>query len=94
MTGFPVAGMEDLLLSPAHRGTQGFLEAAFSLSDAYIMGQVKDLSSFNKWALQVAGEIAGHPVKSVENIIPRDDLPVVLKTALDALATGLISRGR
>jgi cobaltochelatase CobN len=32
-------------------------------------------------------------VETIEEIIPRDDLPIVLKTALDALATGLKYRG-
>jgi adenosylcobinamide amidohydrolase/ABC-type Fe3+-hydroxamate transport system substrate-binding protein len=89
MAGRSFFDLEELLLSPNHRIAQSFLESAFSLSDAYAMGQIKDISSFNKWSLQIAGDIAGRPVETIENIIPRDDLPVVIKTALDALATGL-----
>jgi adenosylcobinamide amidohydrolase/ABC-type Fe3+-hydroxamate transport system substrate-binding protein len=93
MTGFTYSDMEELLLSPTYKECQGFLESAFSLSDAHIMGQLRDLSYFDKSALQIASDIAGRPVERIEEIIPRDDLPIVLKTALDALATGLKYRG-
>ena len=79
------AGLEALLLEPRY---QGFIEAAFSLSDARVMGQIGDLSSFETWALSVASEIAGRPVESIENIAA-GDLPEVLKMAVDALGTGL-----
>jgi hypothetical protein len=93
-SGFSNREMEELLLSPAYSGCQGFVESALSLSDAYVMGQIKDISSFEAWALRVAGDIAGRPVERIENITGRDDIPIVLKTALDALATGLKYRDK
>lgn len=79
------ADLEALLLEPRY---QGFIEAAFSLSDARVMGQVGDLSSFEAWALSIASEIAGQPVESLENIVA-DDLPEVLNRAVNALGAGL-----
>lgn len=78
--------MEGLLLSPRY---QGFIQAAFSLSDAREMGQLTDMSSFEAWAVQIASEIAGRPVEKIELIIGRPSLPEALRTALNALGTGL-----
>ena len=86
------AALEELLLSPEHKSIQGFLESAFSLSDAHVMGQISNLDAFDAWALSVAENIAGCPVSRVEAIISHDDMPPVLKTALDAIATGLRRR--
>ena len=81
---------EALLLSPRY---SGFLQAAFSLSDAQVMGQLTDLASFEFWARQTASEIAGRPVGQIEDIIGREDLPPVLQMALNSLGTGLKYRG-
>lgn len=83
--------LEGLLLKPRY---QGFLQAAFSLSDAQEMGQLKDLGAFEDWARQIASEIAGRPVEKIELIIGRPSLPPVLQTALNALGTGLKYRGQ
>jgi adenosylcobinamide amidohydrolase/ABC-type Fe3+-hydroxamate transport system substrate-binding protein len=80
------ANLEALLLDPRW---QGFIEAAFSLDDAVIMGQVVNVESFELWARSVAGEIAGQPVTRLENIVVEEGTPRLLKTALDALGTGL-----
>jgi adenosylcobinamide amidohydrolase/ABC-type Fe3+-hydroxamate transport system substrate-binding protein len=84
--------LEGLLLSPSSKNVRGFMEAAFSLSDARVMGQISDLGAFDAWALSVAGEIAGKPVERLDDAISADGLPVVLKTALDALITGISRR--
>ena len=81
--------LEELLLSPLY---SGFIESALSLSDAGEMGQIADLASFNAWALHVAREIAGRPLERVEDAVLRDDLPPVVRTAFDALCTGLRHR--
>jgi adenosylcobinamide amidohydrolase/ABC-type Fe3+-hydroxamate transport system substrate-binding protein len=86
------AGMEELLISPEYDEVRGFIEAAFSLSDASGMGQISNLVSFGDWARLMAEKIAGGPVKSIENLIVMDELPEALDTALDALATGLKHR--
>lgn len=78
--------LEGLLLSPRY---QGFIQAAFSLSDAREMGQLADVAAFEDWARQIASEVAGRPVDKIELIIGRPSLPPILQTALNALGTGL-----
>ncbi|MDR1920940.1 MAG: adenosylcobinamide amidohydrolase [Candidatus Adiutrix sp.] len=81
------ADLEALLLTPRY---QGFLEAAFSLDDALIMGQTADTGSFDLWARSVASEIAGRQVERLENIVTEEEAwPPFLKTALNALGSGL-----
>ncbi len=77
---------ERLLFSPKY---QGFVEAALSLSDAALVGQLSNTESFTRWCLQVAAEVAGQPVPQIEDIFIREDLPPVPVLALNALATGL-----
>lgn len=78
--------LEALLLQPRY---QGFVEAAFSLADASAMGQLKDLTALESWALALASEIAGEPVEALESIVSREDMPPALQTAFNALGTGL-----
>ena len=85
--------VEALLLSP-DSAARGFMEAAFSVSDAFVMGQVSDLRSFNAWALAVASETAGRPVEKLENLFDGTGVPEVLDTALDALLTGIRKRDK
>lgn len=68
---------------------QGFLEAAFSLSDAHLMGQISDLSAFEAWAGQIASELAGRKIDKLDDITGRQDIPPALKIALDAIGTGV-----
>lgn len=81
--------LETLLLTPRYTG---FLEAAMAVSDAHLMGQTEDLAAFETWALAVAGEIAGRPVEKIEDVIGHPDPPEALRTALNALGTGLKHR--
>jgi len=78
--------LEALLSAPRYAG---FIQAAFSLSDAREMGQLQDLDAFEDWAKQIASDIAGRPVERIEMIIGRPSLPPVMQTALNALGTGL-----
>ncbi len=80
------AAMETLLLEPAYAS---FMAAALAVSDDFERGAVKDLSSFELWARTMAGQIAGGPVKNYEALIAPADLPLVLHTALNALANGV-----
>ncbi len=80
--------VEELLLSPEY---SAFLEAALAISDAYERGLVSDLTNFDKWCAEVAGQIAGKPVK-VEPLQDRA-LPVVLHKAVEALFTGVKNQG-
>jgi adenosylcobinamide amidohydrolase/ABC-type Fe3+-hydroxamate transport system substrate-binding protein len=79
---------EALLFDPRYCG---FLEAAFSLSDAREMGQVSDTGAFLSWALLIARDIAGRHVRHIESAAC-GDIPEVLGTALAALITGLKCR--
>jgi adenosylcobinamide amidohydrolase/ABC-type Fe3+-hydroxamate transport system substrate-binding protein len=79
-------GFEKLHLTPRYAG---FVEAALAVSDASLMGQAGDLAAFETLALAVAGEIAGRPVEGIEDITGPMDLPEPLRTALNALGTGL-----
>ena len=80
--------LEELLISPVHKNIQGFLESAFSISDAQVMGQISNFDMFNLCALTIAEIIAGCPVALIESFVPSENPPVLI-TALDALLTGL-----
>ncbi len=83
--------MEELLLTPRYAG---FLEGALALADAAERGLVTDTAWFDDQCRAVAGEIAGRPVPRLEPLAADPDLPPVLRSALDALLTGLRYRGR
>jgi len=83
------AGFERLLLTPRYKA---LVEGAFSLSDAAGMGQLSEGSLFQDWALEMAGEIAGRPVAEIKSLITGQDIPEILGTALNSLATGLKGR--
>jgi hypothetical protein len=78
--------MESLL---SQEPWQGFLEGAMSLDDALTLGQLEDASSYQLWALSAASRIAGQEAKSIYPIFGQS-LPPTLKTALEAIGTGLI----
>ncbi len=79
--------IEKLLLEPAY---SGFLEAAMALSDAAKRGVVNDLSFYESWCLDVAGQIAGKKVYKLDHLIIADDmLPGPLSMALNAFLTGI-----
>jgi ABC-type Fe3+-hydroxamate transport system substrate-binding protein/adenosylcobinamide amidohydrolase len=80
-----------LFLDPRYAG---FLESALSLSDAEVMGNYKDAGSFTQSALRVASEVAGAPVGAIEDLISAENIPPLVETALNALATGLASKNR
>ncbi|MDR1607234.1 MAG: adenosylcobinamide amidohydrolase [Deltaproteobacteria bacterium] len=71
---------------------QGFMEMAFSLSDAHRFGQAIDLTAFESLALIVAGEIAGKPILKLEDAPKGDKTPAPLSIALRALKTGQKNR--
>ncbi|WDP91009.1 MAG: adenosylcobinamide amidohydrolase [Desulfobacter sp.] len=79
------AMVEHLLLNPEYAG---FLEAALSLSDAWEKGQIKNLTSFDRWCAQVAARIAGREGVRVESLVTDKAIPPVIRKALDAVMTG------
>ena len=78
--------LEALLLVPKY---QAFIETAFALDDAFIMGQLDNDLTFRMLALSLAAGISGKPVASVEIILEEEGIPPFLNLAFNALATGL-----
>ncbi|MCP4020710.1 MAG: ABC transporter substrate-binding protein [Desulfobacteraceae bacterium] len=83
--------VEDLLLQDKYAA---FLESALSISDEYEKGLIKDLTFFKSWCKSIAAEIARQPVTEIENLVQQQDLPIVFKTALNAIFTGALERLR
>ena len=77
--------VEAILLDPVYAG---FLESALDLSDDYENGLIKDLSSFEMWCKDVAIQIAGKEFKEMKEFLESDEIPVVLKMALNAVLNG------
>jgi adenosylcobinamide amidohydrolase/ABC-type Fe3+-hydroxamate transport system substrate-binding protein len=80
-----------LFLDPSYAG---FLQSALSLSDASVMGNYKDAGSFEQTALQIATAVAGRPVPVIEDLISAQNIPPLVETALNALATGLAAKNQ
>jgi ABC-type Fe3+-hydroxamate transport system substrate-binding protein/adenosylcobinamide amidohydrolase len=79
------AAVEEILLDPRYAA---FLEASLVLSDDYEKGLLKDLSVYEHWCQNVAVDIAGKKIATMSEFVVRDDLPVVLKMALNAILNG------
>jgi hypothetical protein len=69
-----------------------FIESALALSDDYEKGLLKDLTFYNKWCKEIAGNIAGKQIHRLDDLVQTDDMPVVLKSALNAILNG-VSQG-
>jgi len=69
-----------------------FIESALALSDDYEKGLLKDLTCYNKWCKEIAGNIAGKQIHKLDDLVQADDMPVVLKSALNAILNG-VSQG-
>ena len=65
-----------------------FLEAALALSDAYESGRIGSLEGFEEWCRGVAREIAGQKSAPWIDWLASEDIPIVLKLALNALLNG------
>jgi hypothetical protein len=81
--------VEHLLLEP---GYAGFLASALTLSDAYEKGLINDLALYQDWCRSVAGKIAGQPITVIENLVMDDRIPLPLKTAFNAIFTGVLEK--
>ncbi len=82
------AQLEGVLLDDRYAG---FIAAAMALSDQYQAGLVSDLSAFDSWGEQLAGELAGSAVPSDVEDYCNADLPEVMKCAFNALLSGLVA---
>jgi iron complex transport system substrate-binding protein len=78
--------VERLLLIPRYAQ---FIESAFVLSDDFEKGLLNDLTAYDAWAKNVAEEIAGRGIDEMKDLVTADNIPAVLKTALNAILTGV-----
>jgi hypothetical protein len=77
--------VEGILLDPRYAA---FLESSFVLSDDYEKGLLKDLSPYERWCQNIAEDIAGKKIADMSEFVDQDDLPMVLKMALNAILNG------
>jgi len=78
--------VEKLLLDNRYAS---FIESALVISDNYEKGLVKDLSTYHLWCHLMAEDIAGKKIDQMKELVSMDDMPVVLKMALDAVLNGV-----
>ena len=84
-----VGALEELLLDPLY---SGFIKSALALSDDYQKGLLDNLSVYNIQCKRVAEKIADKKIAELKNLVGIDDIPVVLKSALNALLNGIYFR--
>ena len=80
------SAVEHTLLNDRYRG---FIETAFAVSDAYEKGLIKNLSTFEAYAREVAEEIAGQEIDSMKWIVDQPGMPGALQIALNAVFNGI-----
>ena len=78
--------LEELLLDPLF---SGFLESSLALSDDYEKGLIDNLSLYNLQCQMVAEKIAGKKIAGLKDLIGIDNIPVVLRSALNAMLNGI-----
>lgn len=81
--------LEELLLEPRYAT---FMEAALALSDVHERGGLMDLDAYLLWSRGIAAEIAGEPIIHWEELEKRENLPVVLRLAINALLNGIAQK--
>jgi len=81
-----LGAVEEILLDPRY---SGFIESALVLSDNHEKGLVKDLSTYELWCHLIAENIAGKKFAQMKELVSMDDMPVVLKLALNAVLNGV-----
>jgi len=81
--------LEELLLDPLY---SGFIKSALALSDDYEKGLLANLSVYDLQCKIVAEKIAGKKITELKDLVGINDIPVVLKSALNALLNGTYFR--
>ncbi|MDH3875019.1 MAG: adenosylcobinamide amidohydrolase [Desulfobacteraceae bacterium] len=82
-----VVAVEKLLIDDRYAG---FIESALALSDDYEKGLLKDLNFYNEWCKEIAENIAEKQIDKLDDLVQSNDIPVVLKAALNAILNGVI----
>jgi len=81
--------MEHLLLKSEYAA---FMEASLAISDEYEKGLISNLDSFDLWCKQVAEDIAGEEIDTLENMVTDESIPVVIRKALNGIINGAMIR--
>ncbi len=77
---------EEIALNPRYAG---FLESAMALSDAHQKGLITDKEAMILWARTVSEEIAEEPAAYWKEFLVDEDLPEMLRLALNAVFHGV-----
>ena len=83
-----VGDLEELLLDPRYAD---FIQMALTISDDYEKGLIKDLSAFEDFSKQIAGQISKGSQEEFTPMIKKD-LPRVIKIGFNALVNGINHR--
>ncbi len=84
-----IGELEEVLLD---RRYAALIETAFALDDAYLRGQIGDLTGYFERCRRAAAEIVGRETIRLVDRLPEEDLPPALKAGLNALIGGLVAR--
>ena len=82
-------GVEEILMEKPY---SGFLKASFAISDDYEKGLIDDLTEYKKWAEKISWDIAGKNTGPLKEFITSDELPIVIKIALNSIINGVCER--
>ena len=86
-----VCQLEEILLQPRYAL---FVESSFAISDDYENGLIGDLSGYELLCQKVTEEIAGKEIERMLALIDDQDMPRVLRKALNAIINGLYVSGQ
>ncbi|MBW1800604.1 MAG: adenosylcobinamide amidohydrolase [Deltaproteobacteria bacterium] len=78
--------LEEVLLQPKYAG---FLESAFSISDDYENGLIRDIRLFEAWSRSIAQQIAGRKIDHFIDFVKKDHIPTILRMSLNAMLNGI-----
>lgn len=84
-----VALIEQTLLIPKYAD---FIEASFAVSDDVEKGLIRDLSFFRETCHRMAEDIAGKKITILENHVDSDQIPEVIRMALNSVINGIHKR--
>ena len=86
-----VGALEELLLDTLY---SGFIKSALALSDDYEKGLLDNLYVYNLQCKRIAEKIAGKRITKLKDLVGINDIPVVLRSALNALLNGIYFKSR
>ena len=86
-----VAALEGLLLEPRYAG---FIESSLVLSDDYEQGLFTDLDAYDLWCKNIAEDIAGRKIENMKDLVELNNLPVVIRMALNSIMNGIYYKNK